>query len=99
MNGKSERFRAKRMRLLMTMSDSGPSPRNHSPVLCVKSSILTLAQSKSLFSKSLFVARGVRTMPTTLLFIVVLPVQVLPVQVVFVQFVVVQVLPVQVLPV
>ena len=32
MNGKSARLRASRMRLLMTMSDSGPEPRSHSPL-------------------------------------------------------------------
>ena len=32
MNGKSARFRARRMRLLMTMSASGPAPRSHSPL-------------------------------------------------------------------
>ncbi len=33
MKGKSARLRARRMRLLMTMSDSGPEPRSHSPLL------------------------------------------------------------------
>ena len=33
MKGKSARFRARRMRLLMTMSDSGPEPRSHSPLV------------------------------------------------------------------
>ena len=33
MKGKSARFRASRMRLLMTMSDSGPEPRSHSPLV------------------------------------------------------------------
>src|SRR3954454_3439314 len=33
MNGKSARLRARRMRLLMTMSDSGPEPRSHSPLV------------------------------------------------------------------
>ena len=32
MNGKSARLRASRMRLLMTMSDSGPVPLSHSPL-------------------------------------------------------------------
>ncbi len=32
MKGKSARFRARRMRLLMTMSASGPVPRSHSPL-------------------------------------------------------------------
>ena len=33
MKGKSARLRARRMRLLMTMSDSGPEPRSHSPLV------------------------------------------------------------------
>src|SRR5206468_7961593 len=31
-NGKAARLRARRMRVEMTMSDSGPVPRSHSPV-------------------------------------------------------------------
>ena len=33
MKGKSARLRARRMRLLMTISDSGPEPRSHSPLV------------------------------------------------------------------
>ena len=32
MKGNSARFRARRTRLLMTMSASGPLPRSHSPL-------------------------------------------------------------------
>ena len=35
--GKSARLRARRMRLEMTMSDSGPVPRSHSPLVWVRS--------------------------------------------------------------
>src|SRR2546421_755709 len=35
-NGKAARLRARRMRLETTMSDSGPEPRSHSPVLFVR---------------------------------------------------------------
>src|SRR5687767_5015947 len=35
-NGKAARLRARRMRLEMTMSDSGPLPRSHSPLVCVR---------------------------------------------------------------
>ena len=35
--GESARLRARRMRLLMTMSDSGPEPRSHSPLVCASS--------------------------------------------------------------
>src|SRR5262245_17244841 len=34
--GKADRLRASRMRLEMTMSDSGPDPRSHSPLCCVR---------------------------------------------------------------
>src|SRR5436309_696519 len=34
--GKAARLRARRMRLETTMSDSGPVPRSHSPLVCVK---------------------------------------------------------------
>src|SRR5436853_3324576 len=34
--GKAARLRARRMRLEMTMSDSGPLPRNHSPLVWVR---------------------------------------------------------------
>jgi len=37
MKGKSARLRASRMRLLMTISDCGPVPRNHSPLLFARS--------------------------------------------------------------
>src|SRR5207248_7069321 len=35
-NGKAARLRARRMRLEMTMSDSGPLPRSHSPLVWVR---------------------------------------------------------------
>src|SRR5262245_35513502 len=44
MKGKSARFRARRMRLLITMSDSGPEPRSHSPLVRANSSSSTLIQ-------------------------------------------------------
>src|SRR3954447_20988505 len=37
MKGKSARLRARRMRLEMTMSDSGPEPRSHSPLVWANS--------------------------------------------------------------
>ena len=37
MNGKSARLRARRMRLVITMSDSGPEPRSHSPLVLASS--------------------------------------------------------------
>src|SRR5262245_36730630 len=37
-NGKAARLRARRIRLEMTMSDSGPVPRSHSPLVVVNSS-------------------------------------------------------------
>ena len=43
MKGKSARFRARRMRLLMTMSASGPLPRSHSPLVWVSSLSSTAA--------------------------------------------------------
>src|SRR5262249_40124939 len=36
LNGNAARLRARRMRLEMTMSDSGPVPRSHSPLVWVK---------------------------------------------------------------
>src|SRR5437870_7412169 len=35
-NGKAARLRARRIRLEMTMSDSGPVPRSHSPLVLVR---------------------------------------------------------------
>src|ERR1700682_4180164 len=35
-NGNCARLRARRMRLETTMSDSGPVPRSHSPLDCVR---------------------------------------------------------------
>ena len=43
MKGKSARFRARRMRLLMTMSASGPLPWSHSPLLRARSFSSTAA--------------------------------------------------------
>ena len=45
MKGKSARLRARRMRLLMTMSDSGPEPRSHSPLVFASSCRLRLLSS------------------------------------------------------
>src|SRR5574340_983655 len=43
MKGKSARLRARRTRLLMTMSASGPEPRNHSPLWWVRSFSSTMS--------------------------------------------------------
>ena len=43
MKGNSARLRARRMRLLMTISASGPAPRSHSPLFLARSSSCTVS--------------------------------------------------------
>src|SRR5579864_8750988 len=47
MKGNSARLRASRMRLLMTMSDSGPLALSHSPIVLVRSLMFTIVRGRA----------------------------------------------------
>src|ERR1700722_7803718 len=63
-NGKAARLRARRIRLEMTISDSGPIPRSHSPLVRVRLSRSKfirgfLLSNQVSYAGSLFVCFGI----------------------------------------